>query len=138
MHEATVVGPEGGAGAALDRRRGQPLVHDARLDDDLTAAEVGLLPRREAHHGVRAVLGEEDDLVLQRCFRVDHGGQWLVVDEHEVSRVGGGHAVVGDDGHDGLPDVADRVDREERPPHCGGERRAGVRDEPERAEVGSW
>ena len=84
------------------------------------------------------MVGEEDDLVLQRCFRVDDGGQWLVVDEHEVGRVGGGHPVVGDDGHDGLTDVADRVDRQERPPHGVGERRAGVRDEAERARGRRW
>ena len=50
-------------------------------------------------------------------MRIDHDRQRVVVDHHELGRVGPGRAVVADDDGDDLADEADDVARDHRPAH---------------------
>ncbi len=135
VDEPPVVGPHCGAGTPLDGCCREPLVGDPFGDDHLARAEVGHGWRGEAHHDVGAVLGEQDDFVRGGGFGVDHARQRLVVDDNEVGGVGAHRAVLGDDRHDGLADVAHRPDGDDRAAHRLGVGRIGVRDGSQLGEV---
>ncbi len=135
VNESTLIGPVRRPGTALDRRRGHPLVDDSLGDDDLASAEVGLLRRGEPHHHVRAVLGKEQHLVVDRGFGIDNAVERLVVDHHEIGGIGPSRPVLGDDRDDGLTDVAHRAHGDERTAHRVGECGIDVGGESELGEV---
>ena len=117
VDEASVVGPVGGAGPALDRRRGQPLVDDPLLDDDLAPAEVGLAPATRSASRCscrgRGRAGPRPAALPRGRRRRAAARSRRARGRPRPQR----HAGLGDDGHDGLTDVADRADRQERTPH---------------------
>ncbi len=135
VHEATVIGPVGRPCPRLDRRRGQPLVDDALLDDHLALAEVGFLLRGPPLHDVRAGIGEEEHLVTGAHLRIHDNRQRVVVDDDQLGRVGRLIAVLGDDRDDGLADVAHGADGHEGTAHRFGKARVDVRCEPRAGQV---
>ena len=73
----------------LHRDRGDPLVHEPALHDDLGVVEdLGVLPEVELDGQVRAVLREQQRRVVgERGFGVDHDGQRVVVDDDQLGGV---------------------------------------------------
>ena len=111
------------------------MIHDSGLDDDFTLPKVGGRLGREALYDVRAMVGEQDDVVAKGLFGVDDGVEHGVVDDRQFGRVGRVRPGVGHDGEHRLTDVAHNVARDERASHGVDERRIVVRRQPERAEV---
>ena len=90
-----------------------------RLGDDLVDGAAGALARgvELPERGlVRAEVGVREDLVLGGLLEVQHGGQHLVLDVHELGGVAG---LGGAAGHDDGDDLARRT-RPSRSPSAGG------------------
>ncbi len=105
------------------------------LDHHLAPAEVGLGLGREAHHHVRADVGEQQHLVAPRLLRVDDHRQRVVVDQDQVGGVLAAGAVLGDHRHDRLAHVAHGPPGDEGPAHALGVRGVGGRRQPELGEI---
>ena len=101
----------------LERRRVEAVeVELADLDDVVGLGErrvdVAPLPDARVRHVAAALLVEHRRVGLERLARVDDDVERLVVDHHELGRVAGELARLGDDGGDGLADVPHLADRE--------------------------
>ena len=116
--ESPVVAPFGRHGADLERARGDALVDHALAHHHLAPVEqVVVVTELEAHGDVGARVGEEHDLALLRGFGIDHHGQRLVVDEHQLGCVLTLVPLLGDDGYDRLTRETHDAVGEERPCH---------------------
>ena len=107
--------PGGGGGPALQRDRGEPLVLDGPLDDDLAAVKGAVVGgSAAADRDVGLGRGEQQRAAFQGGVVADHHGQRVVVDADQFGGVLALVAVVGDDHRDRLADVPDPVHGEQR------------------------
>ncbi len=141
VREASVVVELGGRRARLHRRGGHPLAPEGVGDDHVAAVEEALVELSRIGLGevrdVRPELGEEQHLALERLLGGEHRRQRVVVDQHELGRVGAGRAVLADDDRDDLACEADDVLRDERPHHPGVDVPVGRGAERRRVDVGA-
>ena len=123
--------PCGGAGARLERARGDTLVDDRLVDHDLAVLEelraaVALAPDEcGVEYDVAAGFGVDVQIAGQRLLDVDESGQRFDVDVHRLSRVSRLLVSHSDHGHDGLANPADLVGRQQCALHARVERRCG-------------
>ena len=102
---------------ALERRRVEAVeVELVDLDDVVGLGErrvdVPPLPHARVREVAAAVLVEHGRPVGERLARVDDDLERVVVDHHELGRVAGQLAGLGDDGDDGLAEIAHLADGE--------------------------
>ena len=110
----------GGSRPHLERSAGHARADERLRDDDVAVLEQRRIVVRATctARDVRLDVGEQQHLVLRRLPHVDEDGKRVVVDHHELRRVGARRAVVAEDDRDDVTDEADDVIRDERPPHA--------------------
>ena len=135
MDESALGSPVGGTRTGLDWCTAQTLVDDSLLDNNLAPREVSGTRGADLENRIRAQFREQQNLVLDRLFNVDHDRQRFVLNDHQVGGVGPGLTGLGDDCHDRFTDITDRANRQEWATHLGGEVWIVVRIQADRFEV---
>ncbi len=105
VDQAVAVPPRSGD-SGFDRARGQALIGDRRLDDDLVGDEWRVGAALVVVDRVRSVLGVEHGGIAERGVETHDGGERLVVDEDELGGVGRCSVALGNDGDDRFADEA--------------------------------
>ncbi len=118
QRQPPVVSDDGGARAGLERARREPLTDQALRHDRVAAVEQRLVRLdRMARADVRAGVGEEQHVSLERPRGVDHRGQRVVLDDDDLGGVDAVGAGLREHHGDDVPGEADDVPGEERSSH---------------------